>query len=179
MLTKDQFQLLYYLTTHKYINQRILSEALNCSLGKTNSLLKEMRKESWLSETYALTESGYAKLMPYKVDNAVIMAAGMSSRFAPLSYEKPKGMLVVKGEVLIERQIRQLQESGIRDITIVVGYMKEKFFYLQDKFGVDIVINEDYYRYNNTSTLIKVLNKLKNTYICSSDNYFVENVFDK
>ncbi len=118
------------------------------------------------------------QLKPYKVDNAVIMAAGMSSRFAPLSYEKPKGLLNVKGEILIERQIRQLKEAGITDITVVVGYMKEKFFYLDDKFGVKIVVNEDYYRYNNTSTLIRVLDKLANTYICSSDNYFVDNVFE-
>lgn len=109
--------------------------------------------------------------------NAIIMAAGMSSRFAPLSYEKPKGLLVVKGEVLIERQIRQLQEAGIMDITMVVGYMKEQFFYLEDKFGVKLVVNENYYRYNNTSTLIRVLDKIDETYICSSDNYFSENVF--
>lgn len=118
------------------------------------------------------------QLKPYKVDNAIIMAAGMSSRFAPLSYEKPKGLLNVKGEILIERQIRQLKEVGITDITVVVGYMKEKFFYLDDKFGVKIVVNEDYYRYNNTSTLIRVLDKLSNTYICSSDNYFMDNVFE-
>ena len=83
--------------------------------------------------------------------NAIIMAAGMSSRFAPLSYEKPKGLLKVKGDVLIERQIRQLQEAGITDITLVVGYMKEMFFYLEDMFGVKIVVNEDYFKYNNTS----------------------------
>ena len=41
--------------------------------------------------------------------NAVIMAAGMSTRFAPLSYEKPKGLWKVKGEILIEREIRQLK----------------------------------------------------------------------
>ena len=41
------------------------------------------------------------------VDNAVIMAAGTSSRFAPLSYERHKGLTEVRGEVLIERQIRQ------------------------------------------------------------------------
>ena len=40
-----------------------------------------------------------------------------------------------------------------------------------------IVLNEDYYRYNNTSSVIRVLDKLGNTYICSSDNYFPENVF--
>lgn len=44
-----------------------------------------------------------------KVKNAVIMAAGTSSRFAPLSYEKPKALIRVKGEVLIERQIMQLR----------------------------------------------------------------------
>ncbi len=109
--------------------------------------------------------------------NAIIMAAGMSSRFAPLSYEKPKGLLKVKGDVLIERQIRQLQEAGITDITLVVGYMKEMFFYLEDMFGVKIVVNEDYFKYNNTSTLIRVLDQIDDTFICSSDNYFTENVF--
>ena len=114
----------------------------------------------------------------FKVDNAIIMAAGLSSRFAPLSYEKPKGLLEVRGEVLIERQIRQLQESGISDITVVAGYLKEAFAYLKHKFGVSIVVNDDYFRYNNTSTLIRVLDKLNNTYICSSDNYFTKNVFE-
>lgn len=109
--------------------------------------------------------------------NAIIMAAGMSSRFAPLSYEKPKGLLNVKGEVLIERQIRQLQEAGITDITLVVGYMKEMFFYLEDLFQVKIVVNEDYFKYNNTSSLIRVLDRIDETFICSSDNYFTENVF--
>ena len=114
----------------------------------------------------------------YKVDNAVIMAAGLSSRFAPISYEKPKGLLVVKGEVLIERQIRQLLEAGIADVTVVVGYLKDSFAYLKRKFGVQIIDNVDYCRYNNTSTLIRVLDKLNNTYICSSDNYFTQNVFE-
>lgn len=110
--------------------------------------------------------------------NAIIMAAGTSSRFVPLSAETPKGLLEVKGEILIERQIRQLNEAGIRDITVVVGFMAEKFRYLKDLFGVDIVLNEDYARYNNTSSIIRVLDRLADTYICSSDNYFPENVFN-
>ena len=55
----------------------------------------------------------------YGVDNAVIMAAGTSSRFAPLSFEKHKALIEVRGEVLIERQIRQLREVGIKDIYIL------------------------------------------------------------
>ncbi len=109
--------------------------------------------------------------------NAIIMAAGTSSRFVPLSAERPKGLVEVKGEVLIERQIRQLKEAGIADITLVVGYKAEMFAYLCDKYGVDIVLNEDFARYNNTSSLIRVIDKLNNTFVCSSDNYFPENVF--
>ena len=109
--------------------------------------------------------------------NAIIMAAGTSSRFVPLSAERPKGLVEVKGEVLIERQIRQLKEAGIADITLVVGYKAEMFAYLCDKYGVEIVLNEDYARYNNTSSLIRVIDKLDNTFVCSSDNYFPENVF--
>ena len=48
-----------------------------------------------------------------KVDNAIIMAAGTSSRFAPLSFERHKALIEVRGEILIERQIRQLREAGI------------------------------------------------------------------
>ena len=109
--------------------------------------------------------------------NAIILAAGTASRFVPLSMEKPKGLLEVRGEVLIERQIRQLQEAGVNDITLVVGYMSDSFSYLKDRYGVEMVYNEDYSRYNNTSSLIRVADRLGDTYICSSDNYFRENVF--
>ena len=109
--------------------------------------------------------------------NAIILAAGTASRFVPLSEECPKGLLEVKGEVLIERQILQLREAGINDVTIVVGYKAEMFKYLETKYGVYIINNEDYYRYNNTSSIIRVLDRLSNTYICSSDNYFPKNVF--
>ena len=109
--------------------------------------------------------------------NAIIMAAGTSNRFAPLSYEKPKGLLEVKGEILIERQIRQLQEAGIMDIIIVIGYKSELFLYLEEKYGVRLVMNEDYNIYNNTSSIMRVIDSLEDTYICSSDNYFPSNVF--
>lgn len=171
------FAVLAALKAHPGLSQRQLHARTGVSLGKVNGCVQALLARGWIQEG-RLTPQGEAVLAPYRVDNAVIMAAGMSSRFAPLSYEKPKGLLMVKGEVLIERQIRQLQEAGIQDITVVVGYMKEKFFYLREKFGVTLVVNEDYYRYNNPSTLIQVADKLKNTYICSSDNYFVDNVFE-
>ena len=117
--------------------------------------------------------------MSYTVDNAVIMAAGVSSRFAPLSYEKPKALVEVNGEILIERQIRQLKEAGIHEIIVVVGYMKEKMSYLKDKWGVQIVENSNYLTRNNNGSIYAVKEYLRNTYICSADNYFSRNPFEK
>ena len=115
----------------------------------------------------------------YYVENAVIMAAGTSSRFAPLSYERPKGLITVKGEVLIERQIRQLKESGINDITVVTGYKAEKFQYLKEKFGIKLA-NNPYYNTRNNNASIKVVEDiLSNTYICSADNFFIQNPFER
>ena len=117
--------------------------------------------------------------MSIKVDNAVIMAAGTSSRFAPLSYERPKALIEVRGEILIEREIKQLKDAGIDEIILVTGYMKEQFGYLKDKFGIELVNNPDYLVRNNNSTLWAVKDRLRNTYICSSDNYFSEDPFEK
>lgn len=181
MLTKNQFDVLYYAVTHTNdvrLSQRSLAQRTGKSLGSVNSLVKQLSALGYIDSAIQVTTSGLAALEPYRVTNAVIMAAGMSSRFAPLSYEKPKALLQVKGDILIEREIRQLQEAGIRDITVVIGYMKEKLFYLEDRFGVKLVINEDYYRYNNPSTLMLVKDQLANTYICSSDNYFEFNPFE-
>lgn len=114
----------------------------------------------------------------YKVKNAIIMAAGTSSRFAPLSYEIHKGLITVKGEVLVERQIRQLKESGIEEIIIVTGYKAEQFEYLKDKFGVKLVHNPDYLTRNNNSSINAVREYIGNSYICSVDNYFNVNPFE-
>lgn len=114
----------------------------------------------------------------YKVDNAIIMAAGVSSRFAPLSYETPKALTNVRGEILIERQIRQLHEAGIRDIYIIVGYKAEQFEYLQSKMGVCLIKNEAYMERNNHSSIYAAKDVIRNTYICSADNYFRINPFE-
>ena len=182
MLTKNQFALLSYIVARPAdepaLSQRAIAQGTGKALGTVNGVVKQLDAMGYLDGANRITDAGRAALAPYRVDNAVIMAAGMSSRFAPLSYEKPKALLKVKGEVLIEREIRQLQAAGIDDITIVAGYMKEKLFYLEDRFHVKIVINEDYHRYNNPSTLMLVRDRLKNTFICSSDNYFEQNPFE-
>lgn len=114
-----------------------------------------------------------------KIDNAIIMAAGTSSRFVPLSYEKPKALIEVKGELLIERQVRQLMEAKVSEIYIVTGYKAEQFAYLQKKFGVTLINNSEYHIRNNHSSIWAARNVLKNSYVCSADNYFTRNPFER
>lgn len=177
MITKNEFSVLAALEREPDMSQRAISAYAGLSLGSVNTAYKTL-SERGLIEAGSLTDAGREALLPYKVDNAIILAAGLSSRFAPISYEKPKGLLHVRGEILIERQIRQLQESDINDITVVVGYKKEYFFYLEEKFGVSIVVNDEYASRNNHSSLMVVRERLCNTFICSSDNYFAENPFE-
>lgn len=113
-----------------------------------------------------------------KVDNAIILAAGAASRFAPFSYGVPKALAEVRGEVLIERQIRQLREAGIDEIIVVTGYKAEQFGYLEESQGVILVQNPDYLTRNNNASIYAARGYLKNSYICSSDNYFLENPFE-
>ena len=114
----------------------------------------------------------------YKVDNAIILAAGFGSRFVPITYELPKGLISVKGEPMLERQIKQLKEKGINEIIIVVGYLKEKFDYLIDKYNVKLVFNPEYAVKNNLASLYYVRDSLKNSYILYADNWINENIFN-
>lgn len=178
-MTQNEFNLLYSVKKYGIQSHRKYKELANLSTGYISQTLREFTEKGWI-DTEGITEKGLEVLLPYKVDNAVIMAAGMSTRFVPLSLEKPKGLLVVKNEVLIERQIEQLQEAGIKEIIIVLGYKKEAFFYLESKFqGLKIIINPEYNTKNNTHTLYLAQKYIKNTFICSSDDYFEINPFEE
>lgn len=180
-MNTDGLKLLRELKKTTYSTQREIAEACGFSLGKTNRLLNSLIKDNFIevvNNNYNLTQKACEELEKYRVDNAIILAAGFGSRFVPLTYETPKGLLEVFGERMIERQIKQLHEASIKDITIVVGYLKEKFEYLIDKYGVKLVYNPEYNTKNNLSTLYHVRHLLKNTYILSSDNYITKNLYN-
>ncbi len=161
----------------------ITKEELARTFFKSNEEIEKaityLINEKYISESRNITKKGIKELNEHKIDNAIILAAGMSTRFVPLNFEKPKGLLSVKGEPLIERQINQLRDKGIQEIIIVVGYMKEQFEYLIDKYGVTIVESTEYSTRNNHSSILAARKYLKNSIVTSSDLYFTENIFQK
>ena len=174
-----------YLKENPYCSQRELAQKTELSLGTVNTLMKECIERRLIAPgksiagTYELTGAGDAFLEQFKVDGALIIAAGFGSRFVPLTFETPKGLLEVFGERMIERQIRQLHEAEITDITIAVGYLKEKFEYLIDKYGVKLLYNPEYASKNTLATIYRAREVLKgrNMYVLSSDNWMRENMF--
>jgi len=179
-LNKIEFEILRCVVEK---NNQDLYPYLENKLGHTKnffeSALKELQFKKYITENGCITKEGMLLLEPYKVKNAIILAAGMSTRFAPVSYEIPKGLLTVKGEIMIERLIEQLQEAGIQEIVLVVGYMMEKFLYLRNKYNVKLVVNNEYSSKNTHSSIYVARDFLSNTYICCADNYYPENMFHK
>lgn len=143
--------------------------------NETEKLLCGLEKKGYVKKG-KLTPFAYEEIEPCRVKNAIILAAGGSEISAKSVYSMPKGLFLKNGETLIERQIRQLREVGIEDITVVIGYKQELYFFLQDKWNVHLVINPDLKK-NNIYSLYMAADQISSTYICNCDNYFEENPF--
>jgi len=61
-----------------------------------------------------------------EVKQVIILAAGRSRRMEKLSRREPKCLLPYKGERVLERLVRQIEENGIQQIYIVTGYCASK-----------------------------------------------------
>ena len=83
----------------------------------------------------------------------IILAAGMGSRLRPLTNDKPKCMIKLFNETLIERQIKIFHSCNINDITIVTGYRNEMI----DIPDVNYVKNENYETTNMNESLFCAL----------------------
>lgn len=176
-MNSQELDILNALFRAPYANQRQLSADTGHSLGTVNSAVKALTDKGYLTAEKLLTQKAYALREQAAPKNAVILAAGFGMRMVPINLETPKALLEVHGEVLIERTIRQLHQAGIRDIRVVVGFMKEQFEYLIDDFGVELVVNADYATKNNLHSLKRVLGHLGGTYVIPSNVWCRENPY--
>ncbi len=82
---------------------------------------------------------------------AVILAAGVGSRLRPLTNQVPKCMVKVGDVSIIKKQIDNLRENGINDITIIGGYKFDVLAkYINDNYeGIRLINNTDYNTTNN------------------------------
>ena len=88
---------------------------------------------------------------------SVILAAGVSRRLYPLTYEMPKCLMKVGDKAILDRQLKTLQSSKISEVIIVVGYYRELIVdYVKSHYNdlnVKFVINHHYFETNTAYSL--------------------------
>ena len=173
----QELDILNAIRMNPMMNQREIAHQSGYSLGLVNRVVKELQDNKWITANGELSEMAVNFIKENQPKRAVILAAGFGMRMVPINTEIPKGLLEVRGEVLIERMIRHLHEVGIRDIQVVVGFMKERYEYLIDEYNVQLVVNSEYQVKNNLHSLSKVKSSLDKTYIIPCDIWSEENPF--
>ena len=85
---------------------------------------------------------------------AVIMAAGLGSRFGKMTETMPKGFIEVGGMPMVIRSIETLLSCGIERIIIGTGYQKETYEALQAQYPqIECVFSPRYAETNSMYTL--------------------------
>ena len=176
-MNRQEADVLQTILREPFVNQRILSENSGHSLGVVNRSIKGLINNGSLTDILQPTEKARHEYNTRAPKNAIILAAGFGMRMVPINLTTPKALLEVNNEPLIERLIKQLHEAGVKDITIVVGFMKERFEYLIDEYGVELVVNPEYAGKNNLSSLALVSNRISNSYVVPSDIWCDQNPF--
>lgn len=178
-MNKQENDILKILITKHFINQRVLAEESKHSLGIVNKSIKELIKNGYLNEEMHPTMKTIIEYKEKSPKRAIILAAGFGMRMVPINTQISKGLLEINGEPLIERIIKQLHEVEITEIYIVVGFLKEQYEYLIDKYQVKLIVNSNYSNKNNLHSIKLVKEYLENAYIIPCDIWCDHNQFNK
>lgn len=109
--------------------------------------------------------------------NAIILSAGLGSRFNEITRNNHKALLPIGGIANIERTIQYLKEFGIEEIVIVVGHMGHLFEYLIEKYQVKLVLNDHFQDYNNLYSMVQALPYFNDSYVIDADVVLLDNIF--
>ena len=169
-MLSQNIEVLKIINDEDNISQRKIAESLSISLGKTNSLLKELLNKGYIVKVnldkrnvkYELTSLGVKLLedslneikstklslhkdSKHKIKEAVILGAGGKGEFG-----KPAGFLEFENFRIIDRIIDILKNNGIEKIIIVNGYEREYYEELAKQDSSVFCVTNSNYKWTGT-----------------------------
>ena len=96
-------------------------------------------------------------------NKALILAAGLGTRLAPITYDRPKSLVPVNGKPIIMKQIENLKINGVVDITVVSGYKADVLKQTVHEQYPEIKIIESM-NYANTNNMYSAYLGIKNMF---------------
>jgi len=117
--------------------------------------------------------------------NAIILAAGVSRRLYPHTWDTPKCLLDVGGKAIIDYQMSALIENGISNITLIVGYYREMIKdYLEKNYSnmnFTFITNHHYFETNTAYSLAMAKEVLVNndTVLMNADVLYPESLLER
>jgi len=170
VLSKKQFEVLTALVDNTAeLSQREISTATSFSLGTVNKVMKELCELGYV-EDGRVTVKGIDALEPYRVQRAIIIAAGFGSRLVPITLNTPKPLVRVHGKRIIDTLLDAIVAAEIPEVYIVRGYLAEQFDQLVYKYPmIKFLENPAYNEANNISSAMCTRYLLKNAYVCEAD----------
>lgn len=171
--------LLNYLAKEPSIELDLLSDLIGISEEKINKLMNELMEENYLNKDRTLTQKRKLEYSSKKPKNAIILADDLGLGMLTVDKDVPVGLLKINGKVIIERLIEQLQEAEIMNIDIIVGFRKEKYEYLKEKYPVNLIYQEGHAYQASFHSLKLVSHKLANSYILPGNIWAEKNPFTK
>ncbi len=134
------------------------------------SLINVEDKITSVSEVFRLQgaselEEAEKKYLPStgKKVNSVILSAAKGDKFGELTDDIPKTLLKVGGKSILAQQIDNFNSLGVKDITVVRGYAKEKIKFT----NVSFTDNDDYANTTEVYSLYKAIESIKTNTIIS------------
>jgi choline kinase/DNA-binding XRE family transcriptional regulator len=139
---------------------------------KIVSLIRSIKENNLDEEQIEKIENSLNK----NNNKALIIAAGLGSRLKKHTENLPKCMLDFGGKTLLQRQLDSYKKCGIKDISLIRGYKKEKINYK----GIKYFENTDYKNNNILNSIFYAEKVISGNIIISySDILFNSSVVER
>jgi phosphoenolpyruvate phosphomutase len=161
------------ITAMREVSRRIRDEE---SLVGVEGTIASVRDVFELAGNPELEEAERRYLAPPRgAGRAIVIAASRGAALGPLTADRPKCMIDVRGTPLLQRLVATLRECGVRDVTVVRGYRKEAI----TVDGIGVVDNDAYETTGEAASLACALDRLDGACVVSyGDILFRRHVLD-